>query len=281
MGVRIVTDSGTDLDNTESARAGIEVVPVYLKFGAQKLRDGFDVDRGTFNRRIKSGETVETEPPSAADYRAVFQRIADAGDQGVLITLSSSTSKSFEHASEAVKGFEGKIAVVDSRAAGGLQTLLALYAVERAKAGDSAAEIAKKLDPANLKIAGFFAVPNINVLGRSGRVPKAVVALGSMLGVSLVLKMNEHGAIAPAGQSRSFDKTCEIMVDTMVRAIEHSPGAWVAISHVQAPQAAQGLSRSLATKLGHPPLKEFMHETTPTVAANLGEGAVGIFAIVP
>ncbi len=281
MAVTIVTDSGTDLDTAESARAGIVVVPVYIKFGAEKLRDGFDIDRSTFNRRVKSGENVETEPGSAADYRAALAKIVDTGNDVVLITLSSQMSKSYEAAAEAAKSFGSKVTVVDSRAAGGLQTLLALYAIERVKAGDSAAEIARKIDPQNLRISGFFAVPNINVLGRSGRVPKAVVALGSMLGVSLVLKMNEQGAIAPAGQSRSFEKTTEIMVDAMVRAIEHSPTAWVAISHVQSPQLAADLSKMLATKLGHPPVKEFVHETTPTVAANLGEGAVGIFAIVP
>lgn len=281
MGTTVVTDSGSDLDVRESARYGIEVVPVYIKLGTEKLRDGVEIDRATFNRRVNAGEAVETEPPSVEDFRATFRRVVERGDDVLAITLSSHTSECFTRASAAAAQFGSKVKVVDSRAAGGLETLLALYAVELVKSGMDVDAIGEKLQPKNLKIAGYFAVPNISVLGRSGRVPKAVVALGSMLGVSLVLKMNDEGAIAPAGQSRSFEKTCEIMVDTMVRSIEHSPSAWVAISHVRSPQTAAQLSTSLAAKLGHPPVKEFVHETMPTVAANLGEGAVGIFAIVP
>ena len=281
MAVRILTDSGIDLDNTESHALGITVVPVYLKIGGQKLRDGYDIDRATFNRRVKAGEAVETEPASTEDWRAAMKALTDGGDDVFAITISSQTSKSFEHASAAAAAFGDRVTVFDSRAGGGLETLFAIYAAQLSEGGKSAREIGAALDRKNLKSAGFFAVPNINVLGKSGRVPKAVVALGSMLGVSLVLKMNDEGAIAPAGQSRSFDKTVELMVDAMVRAIEHAPSAWVAISHVQAPQMASDLSKMLASKLGHPPVKEFMHETTPTVASNIGEGSVGIFAIVP
>ena len=102
-----------------------------------------------------------------------------------------------------------------------------------------------------------------------------------MLNVSLVLKMNEQGAIAPAGQSRSFEKTSEIMVEAVVRAIEHSPGAWVAFTHVHAADTVGKLSKMLEEKLGHPPAKELVHESTLTIATHMGEGAVGIFAIVP
>lgn len=279
MGVTIVTDSGSDLTKEEGARYGIEVVPVYLLFGGERLRDGIDIDRPTFYRRVRAGDVPTTEPAAQADFQSVFARIASTGNEVVALTLSSQTSKCWEHANEAAKAFPGKVHVVDTRGASGLETLLAIYAAELARAGKSASEVVTALR--NAKTAAFFAVPNMNALAKSGRVPKAVIALGSMLGVSLVLKMNEQGVIAPGGQSRSFEKTCDIMVDAVVRAIERTPAAWVAISHVQAAPIAQTLSKTLAEKLGHPPIKEFIHESTLTIATNLGEGAVGIFAIVP
>jgi DegV family protein with EDD domain len=162
-----------------------------------------------------------------------------------------------------------------------MESLLTLYAVELVRKGLDAAEIAKNIDPSTLRTATFFAVADLSMLGRGGRLPKAVVALGSMLNVSLVLKMNEQGAVGPAGQSFSFDKTCEIMVEAMVRAIERSAGARIAFSHVRAPETAAKLSRLFAEKLGHPPLIEIVHEAPSTLAAHLGIGAVGIFAIVP
>lgn len=281
MGVTIVTDSGCDLAREDAARYGIEIVPVYVVFGTERLRDGVDIDRPQFARRVAAGEKPKTEPGTVDDFTAAFSRIVGSGNDVVAITLSSQISKSFEHAKAAAAAFGSRVHVVDSRAAGGLESLLAIYAAERAKAGDSASAIVAKLERDGMKTAAFFAVPDLTALGQTGRLPKAVVALGSMLNVSLVLKINEQGAIAPAGQSRSYEKTRELMVEALVRTIEHSPGAWVAISHAGDAETARSISQMITSKLGHPPVKEFMLETTLTIVANLGTAGVGIFAIVP
>jgi DegV family protein with EDD domain len=281
MSTVIVTDSGSDLTQDEAHRLGIELVPVWIIFGEERFRDGVDIDRATFFARMAKGEHPRTEPATPEQFRETFAKIVGAGNEAVLITLASQISKSFEIASEVAKEFDGKVAVVDSRGASGLETLLAMYALELAKAGASAAEVAKKIDPRGMKHAVYFAVPDVSMLARSGRLPKAVAALGSMLNVSLVLKMNEDGAIGPAGQSFSFDKTCEIMVDAVVRAIDRSPSARIAFGHIQAAQTAETLRKQLEAKLGHPPAQEIVHEGTLTIAAHMGPGAIGIFAIVP
>ncbi|MBV8638730.1 MAG: DegV family protein [Candidatus Eremiobacteraeota bacterium] len=281
MGVTIVADSGCDLTKQDAAGYGIEIVPLYVVFDDQRLRDGIDIDRVQFAQRVASGEVPKTEPATPEDFEAAFSRIVNAGNDVVAITLSSQISKSFEHANAAAALFGPKVSVFDSRAAGGLESLLAIYAAERAKAGDSASAIVENLQRVSEKTAAYFAVPDLTALGRSGRLPKAVVALGSMLNVSLVLKINEQGAIAPAGQSRSYEKTRELMVEALVRTIEHSPGAWVAIAHAGDVQTAHSVSQMVATKLGHKPVREFIFETTLTIIANLGTDGVGIFAIVP
>jgi DegV family protein with EDD domain len=281
MATVIVTDSGGDLTRDEAQRLGIEIVPVWIIFGEERFRDGIDIDRATFFTRLSNGENPRTEPPAPEQFREVFTKITGGGNEAVVITLSSQISKSFEIASEVAKEFGGKVIVVDSRGASGLETLLSVYAQELAKAGGSAAEVAKKIDPRTLKNAVYFAVPDVTMLARSGRLPKAVAALGSMLNVSLILKMNEQGTIGPAGQSFSFDKTCEMMVDAAVRAVERSPKARFAFGHLQAGEGVDALRKQLETKLGHPPVQELVHEGTLTVAAHMGPGAIGIFAIVP
>ena len=44
------------------------------------------------------------------------------------------------------------------------------------------------------------------------------------MNVSLVLRLNERGAIGPAGQSFSYERTCEIMIDNAVRALKNARG---------------------------------------------------------
>ncbi len=282
MGVSIVTDSGCDYTPAEAQRRGIDVVPIWLVYDGQRLRDGVDIDRTQFYARIRSSkELPTTEPPSVAEYEAAFGKQAAAGPDVVCISLSGQLSTAFEHAQAAAAKFPNRVHVVDSLGAAAEMVLLCEYALELIATGVSAAEVAQRLAPASLKRAAFFSMPDVAPLGRSGRMPKALVALGSMLNVSLVLKMDEKGAIGPAGQSRSFEKTCEIMVDALVRATEHSPSARVAVSHADAPGVAATLKAQIEAKLGagHPPISTY--ETTATIASNMGAGAVGVFGIVP
>jgi DegV family protein with EDD domain len=280
MGVRIVTDSGCDLTHEEMAKFGVDVVPVSILFGEERLRDGVDITRERFYARVKAGEVPRTEPAGVEDYARVFERGVSAGDEVVMISLSGKISKSYENAASAAAKFGGRVQVVDSLGAAGIESLLAMYAIERVRAGDDAAEIVRKLDPRALPRVIYFAVPELTNLSRSGRLPKPLIALGSMLNVSLVLKMSDDGTIGPAGQSRSFDKTCDIMVDAVLRTLERSPKMRVAISHVQASQVAARLSHEISSKLGHPPSYEHTAEAPLTLATNMGDGAVGISGIV-
>ena len=282
MSVVVITDSGLDLTRDEARKHGIaDVVPVYLLFGAVRLRDGVDIDRATFYRRIKAGEAVKTEPPSAADFEMAFAGAVSGGNDVVCITLSSQFSQSYASATAAASKFPGRVHVVDSRAACGMEVLLGLRAVELVKNGRSAADVAAAIDPKVCKGLSYFAVPDMHQFANSGRLPKALVALGTMLNVSLVLKINEQGAIGPAGQSRSFEKTCDIMVDAVVRGIARSPAARIAVSHSQAPERAKQLIAAIEDRLGYPAAFETANETACTIAAHLGSGAVGLFAIVP
>jgi DegV family protein with EDD domain len=260
---------------------GVGVVPVYIIYGTERLRDGVDIDKATFYKRMAAGENAKTEPATVDDYKAIFARTIEGGNDALLISMSSGISPSYENAKAAAALFPGRVYVVDSRGASGLESLFVEYAAERAAAGDSAESISKRLAPGSLKTAIFFAVPDMASFGRSGRLPRAIAALGSVMGVSMVLKMSEQGVVASAGQSFSFEKTCEIMVDALTRAVARSPQVRIAVTHIEAEATAKSLAKMFEEKLGHPPAHEMIRETTVTIATHIGKGAVGIAAIVP
>jgi DegV family protein with EDD domain len=277
----IVTDSGNDLTRSETERLGISVVPIWINFDGGRYRDGIDIDRSAFFRRLQAGEVPKTEPPSATEYRDVFAKIVEAGNEVVHVSISSGISKCYENAVAGARDFGAKVAVVDSKGASGQQALLADYGAELAASGAGAAEIARKLDPKTLKAVTFFSVSDLEALSRSGRLPKALASLGSVLNVSLCLKINDQGAIGPAGQTFSFDKTIDLMLDAAIRAVGHAPSTRVAFGHVQAVDTAEKMRKDFESKLGHPPAKEMVHEVSLTLAANIGAGAVGLSVIVP
>lgn len=156
MGTMIIVDSGSDLEAAEAARLRVEVVPVWILMGSDRMRDGIEIDRTTFFRRLEAGEFPKTEPPAQSDYAAIFRRALAAGDDAVCITMAPAISQSHANALAAAKGFGGHIHVVDSRGASGMQTLLVRYAAELAATGLPAAEIAQRIAPASFTNASFF-----------------------------------------------------------------------------------------------------------------------------
>ena len=279
MSVAVFTDSGCDLTAADASAAGISIIPIWIIAGGQRKRDGVDIDREATLARITAGEVITTEPPTEEEYEAAFKRALDAGNEVVMVTLNAQISQCYARASAVAKKL-ANVHVIDSRSASGGESLLALYAAELAKAGKSAPEIVQLADPVKLKLTSLFALPDLAALGRSGRLPKAIIALGSMLNVSLLLKMNENG-VGPAGQSFSFEKTCDLMVESLVRAIDRNPRARVAFGHVRAGDTVARLSKLLEEKLGAKPSVEQVREAPPTLVAHIGVGAIGVFAILP
>lgn len=281
MGTSIVTDTGNDLSPDEGARIGLEVVPVWIVFANERMRDGVDIDRAGYYRRVAAGEVPTTESPSEEQYREVFTRLTDAGNDVVAITLSGRISKSYEHAAAAAKAFGSRVRVVDSLGSSGFETLLSYYALELAASGMAAGEIAQAIDPHGMKYAVYFVLNDLNTLARTGRLPQSVVSLGKMANISIALRMNEEGAIVAGGQSFSVEKTRDLMVDAVLRAVDHAPATHVTFGHVQNETGAQALQALFRTKLGRTPEKEYLHESSPTIAVHQGPGSVSVCAFVP
>lgn len=280
MSVVIVTDSSSDINAERARQLGIDVVPIWLLIGDRRLRDGVDIDNAAFFASMASVEELpRTEPPSTQDFADVFGRQVDAGNQVVAIVLAASLSKTFENAQRASAGFPDAVTVVDSKCGSGMLAQLVERAVELVAQGRTAAEIAADVQRCRAAGHGFFAMPDVRFLGRSGRLPKPIVALGSLLNVSLVLRMGEDGAVGLAAQSRSFEKSQELMIDAILRNVAGIPNVRLGIAHVNDPVAAANLVRRVrerAPELGEP----IVHEIGPTIAVHLGSGAVGVSAIV-
>ena len=281
MATVVVTDTSSDITPTEARRLGIELIPLYVHMGGQKLRDGYDIDAATFFSRMAADkELPKSEPASVDDFVAVFTRLTGAGNDVVCSVVSKALSETYNNASKAAEKFPGKVFVLDTKAGSGLLMLMTMYAAELAAAGATPAEIIAKVDRAKLKGQAYFVMSDVTFLGRTGRLPKAVVALGSMLNVSLILRLDENGGVAPAGQTRNFEKSQEMMVDVVIRHLGDGARPRCTVQHANAPEAAKVLYDLLVRKLPPGSPDPIMANIGATTSANLGPGTLGVTAIV-
>ena len=112
MAVRIITDSGLDLPGEPDPR--LTIIPLAITFGTTTYADGVDLTNDRFYELlIESDELPKTSQATPYEYAQVFDEVRAAGDEAVVVTLSSALSGTYQSAVTAAADYEG-IYVVDS-----------------------------------------------------------------------------------------------------------------------------------------------------------------------
>lgn len=199
MAVRIVTDSGIDLPGGSDPR--LTVVPLGITFGTTMYADGVDLTNDRFYEMlIESDELPKTSQATPFTYHEVLAPICAAGDEAVVITLSSKLSGTYQSAVTAASEFDG-VYVVDSKNVTIGQSILVQYALRLVEEGLGAAEIAEKVAAAADRVCLLALLDTLEYLRRGGRIPKSVGMIGEVLSIKPVVGV-EDGEVVMLGKAR-------------------------------------------------------------------------------
>ena len=161
--VRILTDSTADLTHEDAAELGVIVVPLTLNFGEKHYLDGIDLSPEEFFEQLESAEKLPTtSQPTPEAFLKEFEAARDAGDEMVCVLLSSALSGTYQSAAIAREeaDYDG-IYLVDSKNVTLAAQLLVRRAVDLARSGMSAAEIAEDLEKARERVHLFALVDTL------------------------------------------------------------------------------------------------------------------------
>lgn len=280
MSVAIVTDSTSDIDPALAARCGIDVVPLFVNFGDERFRDGVDLSRDEFYRRMREGKLLpSTSQPTAAMFEDVYRPLVEAGRAIVSVHITRGLSGTINAAQAAATQFpSADIRLIDSLTVTGGCALLALHAAELARAGASPKAIVAALDADIAVQHGYCALPDLTHAVRTGRVGKAQAAIGSLLKIVPVLKVGD-GTVGVEARVRTFSRAQETIVEATIRDLGEVPKARLLVMHAHAAASGAALLERLRTRLTAEPAYCALAEAGPAIAAHAGEGAVGIFSI--
>ena len=199
MAVRIITDSGIDLPGQADPR--LTVLPLGITFGDTTYADGVDLTNDRFYELlIESDELPKTSQATPFTYHEVLAPICAAGDEAVVITLSSKLSGTYQSAVTAASEFDG-VYVVDSKNVTIGQSILVQYALRLVEEGLGAAEIAEKVAAAADRVCLLALLDTLEYLRRGGRIPKSVGMIGEVLSIKPVVGV-EDGEVVMLGKAR-------------------------------------------------------------------------------
>ena len=200
MSVRIITDSTADIRPALAAQ--IPFVSLNIRFGEDEYTDGITMSRREFYEHLQVCKDLPaTSQPSPELFADAYEEALAAGDEVVLITISSKLSGTFQSANIAAMDFEDHVYVVDSENACIGAGVLAEYAKQLADSGMSGKEIADKLNAEKKNLRLFATLDTLEYLVRGGRLSKVAGIAGGLLNIKPVITIKD-GCIEVVGKAR-------------------------------------------------------------------------------
>ena len=219
--VAIVTDSTADLAPETAAAAGIRVVPLFVRFGAEEFRVGVDLTTEQFWTRMLAPDAPfpTTAAPSPGTFRATFEAcFAEGADAIVCPTIGSNLSATFQSATLAAQALpDREIHVIDTGSTSMSTGIPALLAVEMAAAGATGSEIAAGVRDRLPDVDLYVAVDTLEYLRKGGRLSAARAAIGTLLSVKPIITVRD-GIVVMAERPRTRAKARERVIELITAA---------------------------------------------------------------
>lgn len=200
MKTRIIIDSSTDL--IPKLRAKCTVVPLMVRFGDQEYQDGVTIDHMTFYEKLATCEELPTTSQASPDtFAHIFQQVKDAGEEAVVVCLSSTFSGTCQSANIAAMDYPDCIRVVDGMNVAIGTGILAELAIQMSEDGADAATIADTLSRERDNIRVMAVLDTLEYLKRGGRISKTVAFAGGLLAIKPVVEIRD-GVVELVGKAR-------------------------------------------------------------------------------
>ena len=199
MKTRIIVDSTVDL--LQEYKERVNVVPLTVSFDEEEFIDGVTIDNKTFYEKLVESDVLPTTSQANPDaFMNEFEKVKEAGESAVVITLSSKLSGTYQSAMIAAEDYDN-IYVVDSGNVAIGSAVLVEYALKLLDEGFGAEEIAKKLEEVKDKIIIVALLDTLEYLKKGGRISKTVAFAGSVLNIKPVVSVVD-GEINMLGKAR-------------------------------------------------------------------------------
>ena len=185
--IQIITDSASDITTKEAEEMGIQIVPLRIQF------EETEQDFLTFYKRLEQVDQLpKTSQPSPQAYLEYFEAAKEAGDDVLVITLSSGLSGTIGAARTAKDISEyDRVFLVDSRLAILAQRMLVEYAVKLRAQQMPVEEIVKKLEEIRDQITVCGMLDTLTYLKKGGRIPAALAVIGNVIGIKPVIILED------------------------------------------------------------------------------------------
>ncbi len=215
-----MTDSACDLPADVAEEAGIEIVPLSIRFGDEEFIDREELSVAEFwNRCVNMSTLPETAAPAPGQFESVYRNLAADGATGiVVVSLSGALSATIQSAELAARSIADDpavdldVRVVDSRTVTmGIGTI-ALACAKSAASGADLDEVEALAVDLATRTRVFAALDTLENLKKGGRIGGAKAFLATALSIKPIIDVT-GGVVSEAGKQRTRSKALAHLVE--------------------------------------------------------------------
>ena len=216
MAIQFIIDSASDILPAEAAKNGIIHIPLTILFESNEYRDAVDLTHEEFYEKLIESDVLPTTcqvPP--AMFEEVYEKVSEAGDEAIVITLSSELSGTYQSAVIAADGYDN-IHVIDSESVSLGERILLQRAISLKEQGYSATEIEISLNIEKKHIRLMALLDTLEYLKKGGRISAATAVAGAILGIKPVITL-EDGTVEVIGKARGSKQGNNLLRELIVK----------------------------------------------------------------
>jgi DegV family protein with EDD domain len=272
----IVLDSTADFPDASEHYRNWRVVPLYVNFGTDSYKDGFELTAHEFYERLRaSPELPTTSQPTPGDFLAVYEELG-AYDRILSIHIAANLSGTFQSAGTAAEQLgDGRVRTIDSESASVGIAMLALAIQRRLERGTTDEEVDALVATYLREHQLLFTVDTLEFLARGGRIGRAKAFAGQLMNVKPILSIRD-GEVLPVKRVRGNRKAFQEFVDALQSQTRDQPELRVGIAHADAPERMAEIEKMVRDIR---PQAQIEVETSlgAVIGAHAGPGTVGFF----
>ena len=275
--IKLITDSTCNLPDDVIEMYDIRIAPITVQFGSETYEEGIDIDRDLFYAKIEElGIIPTTSQPTPASFERYYRELHEAGNSGLVITITSKHSGTFESAILAKSMVpEADIEVFDSlniSMGSGWQVLEAARMLE---AGATREEVLKRLSYLRDRTTLFFSPETLKYLQMSGRIGRLKSALGSILDLKPIIGLKD-GELAVESNVRTRSRAIEQLLTRTEEVHGQGTPLNITVLHARAPEKAREVQGMVKERLNCQ--ETILADIVLSLAVHGGPGLIGIIA---
>lgn len=159
-----------------------------VSFGNTAYLDGVNLTKDAFyDLLVDQGGMPVSSQPSPQHLMEAFQTVVDAGDYGILLTMGSSLSGTYQTAKMIAEDYDGKIAVIDSETISVAERLLVRTAKQIAEEARTLEEAVETIQEKIRHLYLFGYMDQLEYLKRGGRISPAMNFMANLFSVKPII----------------------------------------------------------------------------------------------